>query len=228
MTAASVAVSAILWAQALAMAQDSGPPRTFPVAKLRFEQNATDGDVEVVFEVTGRAAGLALLEVIAPDGRSVINFTAPDRTALGMRKFLFESPEPKDVPALKAAYPEGEYSFRARTVSGESLAGKAKLNHQLPDTSEFLVPKPDAVDVPVNDLQVQWARVEGVAGYIFEVEQGALDMKIVARLPAAATRFTVPATLLRPGMKYQIGVGTVSPTGNISVIETHFTTAAQN
>jgi hypothetical protein len=227
MTAAGVAMAALLWARAQAIAQDAPPPRSFPVARLRFEQNATDGDVEVVFEVTGRAAGLATLTVNAPDGRPVIHFTAPDRTSLGMRKFLFESPEPKDVPALKAAYPEGEYSFTAVTVSGERLAGRATLNHQLPPTSEFVWPRPKAMDVPIDDLEIKWSPVDAVTGYIFEIEQASLDMKIVAKLPAAANSFTLPAKLIRPGVRYQIGIGTVSSAGNISFIETQFTTAVQ-
>ena len=43
--------------------------RPFAAAVVRFEQNATDGDVEVVFEVRGGAAGLSWLTITGPGGR---------------------------------------------------------------------------------------------------------------------------------------------------------------
>ena len=159
-TLLAAALTLLVIASAQAADQDA-PSRALPVAKVRFEQNATDGDVEVVFNVTGRAAGLASLVVTAPDGRTVINFTAPDRSTLGMRQFVLESPEPKDVGSLKAAYPEGEYAYRGTTAAGEILEGKATLSHELPATSAFVVPQADARDVPVDRLEIQWAPVKG-------------------------------------------------------------------
>ena len=44
----------------------------FPVASVHFEQNVTDGDVEVVFEAKGKDDGLTSLKVRSPDGRMVI------------------------------------------------------------------------------------------------------------------------------------------------------------
>jgi len=63
---------------ALGVGKESGPSVPFAVASVRFEQNATDGDAEVVFEVKGGKEGLAKLAVVSPDGRTVIDFTAPD------------------------------------------------------------------------------------------------------------------------------------------------------
>ncbi len=209
------------------MGRKAPQPRPLPVAKVRFEQNATDGDVEVVFNVTGRATGLASLVVTAPDGRTVIVFKAPDRTTLGMRQFVLESPEPKDVAALKAAYPEGVYTFRGATATGEKLGGKAALNHELPMTSDFVFPRENGRNVPVDGLEIEWVPVEGMAAYIVEVEQDELDVNITAKLPGSAKSFSVPAGFLLPGLEYQLGIGTVSQTGNISYIETHFTTASR-
>src|SRR3989304_4358433 len=108
----------------LARAQpDSSKP--FPVAHVRFEQNATDGDVEVVFEVTGRSEGLSKLKVHSPDGRPTVDFNPPDASTMGIRQFVFESPEPKDVAGLKSAYPEGTYTFTGLTAAGAQLQGKA-------------------------------------------------------------------------------------------------------
>ena len=43
----------------------------FAIASVHFEQNATDADVEVVFEVRGGDEGLTQLTVVSPDGRMV-------------------------------------------------------------------------------------------------------------------------------------------------------------
>jgi hypothetical protein len=67
--------------------------------------SVSDGDVEVVFDVVGGKEGLARLTVVAPDGRTVVDFTAPDASTLGIRSFQFESPEPPDIGGFKAAYP---------------------------------------------------------------------------------------------------------------------------
>ena len=203
------------------------PAKPFPRASVRFEQNATDGDVEVVFEITGRSDGLAKLRVVSPDGRTVVDFDAPDASTLGIRQFVFESPEPKDVAGLKAAYPEGTYTFQGATASGGQLHGKAALKHELPPTTSFVWPKAKASNVAIRDLKIVWAPVNGVAGYIVEIEQDELNVKITARLPAIAPEFTVPAGFLRPGTKYLLGLGTVSSGGNISFVETTFTTAAK-
>src|SRR5258708_4914134 len=47
------------------------------------ERTVEDQDSEVRFEVTGGDVGLATLRVVAPDGRTVIDFKAPD-SKLGM------------------------------------------------------------------------------------------------------------------------------------------------
>jgi len=96
---------------ALGVGKESGPSVPFAVASVRFEQNATDGDAEVMFEVKGGKEGLAKLAVVSPDGRTVIDFMAPDASTLGIRRFRFETPEPGDVKSLKSAYPEGVYTF---------------------------------------------------------------------------------------------------------------------
>src|SRR5262245_38909724 len=51
--------------------KESAPPSRFAIAKVCFEQNATDGDVEAVFEAMGGSEGLAKFMVVAPDGRVV-------------------------------------------------------------------------------------------------------------------------------------------------------------
>ena len=112
----------------------------FETASVRFEQNATDGDAEVVFEVQGGDDGLAWLTITAPDGRTVAEFEAPEASTLGMRQLLFESPEPPDPDLVMAAYPEGTYTFEGGTVAGDRLLSEAVLSHALPDPAVALEP----------------------------------------------------------------------------------------
>lgn len=205
----------------------SGPPVPFAVANVYFEQNATDGDFEVVFEVKGGDKGLAKLAVVSPDGRTVLDFTAPDASTLGIRQFRFESPEPANFESLRSAYPEGVYTFTATSVAGDKLRSESKLNHKLPATVSFLRPTAGALDVGVKDMEVTWTPVKGLAGYIVKIEQDELGVSIMAKLPESVAKFAVPNGFLLPGTEYQLGIGTVTNDGNVSFVETTFTTAGK-
>jgi hypothetical protein len=221
------AVALLLGAAGSASAAGEGSgPAKFPVASAVFEQNATDGDVEVVFKVKGGHDGLAKLSVVAPDGRTVVDFTAPGAGAMGIREFVFESPEPKDVAGLKAAYPAGAYRFAGATAAGKEFRGESLLSHELPATAAFLRPGADARDVPAAGLTIAWTPPAGkVSGYVVEIEQDELNVRLEATVPGSATSFAVPDGFLRPGTEYDLGIGTVSEQGNLSFVETSFTTA---
>jgi hypothetical protein len=51
---------------------------TFERASIYLERNASDEDVEVCFLVTANEEGLKALRVIAPDGRTIIDFKVSD------------------------------------------------------------------------------------------------------------------------------------------------------
>ena len=210
---------------ALGVGKDSGRSVPFAVASVRFEQNATDGDAEVVFEVKGGDEGLAKLTVVSPDGRTVIDFTAPDASTLGIRKFHFETPEPRDVKSLKSAYPEGVYAFAGATAAGGKLHGESTLNHKLPATASFLQPRAGARDVGARNLKITWTPVKNLAAYIIRIKHRTLGANITARLPGSVATFAVPDGFLFPGTEYQLAIGTVSDEGNISFVETTFATA---
>jgi hypothetical protein len=209
----------------VAVGNEPAPPVHFAVASVHFEQNATDGDVEVVFEAKGGKEGLAKLTVVSPNGHIVIDFTAPDASTLGMRQFRFESPEPKDVQSLKSAYPEGAYTFTGVTASGFKLHGEATLSHTLPAPTVFLQPNVDARGVGVKDLIITWTPVKNLAAYIIYIEHGELEVNLTATLPGSVAAFAVPDGFLSPGTEYQLGIGTMTDEGNVSYVETTFTTA---
>jgi hypothetical protein len=180
--------------------------------------------VEVVFEVNAGGLGLTELTIISPDGRKVVDFRAPDSSTLGIRKFGFESPEPRDIKSLKAAYPEGIYQFAGRNLKGTSFAGNSRLTHRLPPTATFKRPASGAEGVSTTNFVISWSAVKGVAAYIVELEQEELKVNITAQLQASETSFSVPNGFLLPGREYKAAIGAVSAEGNISFVETDFTT----
>lgn len=209
---------------ALSVTASEKESHSFEEASIIFEQNATDGDVEVVIKAKGGDEGLSKLSVVGPDGRTVVEVRAPDASTLGIREFSFESPEPKDIAGLKAAYPEGVYRFSGTSVGGDELHGTSTLSHRLPATASLLRPAPGAQDVPLN-LVISWKPVEGVVGYIIEIEQDELEIELTVELPGDASSFAVPAGFLRGGREYSLGIGTVSADHNVSFVETTFSVA---
>jgi hypothetical protein len=197
----------------------------FQEATVSFEQNATDGDVEVVFSINSGGVGIERLSVTGPDGRKVIDFGCQAPTNLGMRQFRFESPEPKDSGPLKKDFPEGDYRFEGTAIGGARMTGAASLSHALPSVTSFLHPEEDAEDVSCEDLVIRWKAVPGVAAYTLEIAQDETGANLAVRLPASSTSFTTPPGFLAPGLEYQLGIGTVTEGGNLSVVETGFTTA---
>lgn len=200
----------------------------FEHAAVRFEQNATDADVEVVFEATTSGnAGLAALKVIAPDGRTVIDFTVPD-SKLGIRSVTLESPEPKNDGTLQADFPAGEYTFTGSTVAGVKLTSKATLSHALPGPAVFVHPRPDQENVAANGLRISWKAAKNAVSCMLVLEHEETGVKILeAHLPSSATGFAVPAGLLAPGTTYKTAVTTIGRQGNTSTVEATFTTAGK-
>ncbi len=196
----------------------------FEEVSVHFEQNATDEDLEVVIDATGGDEGMASIRVVAPDGRTIINFKAPE-SKLGLRHFNFESPEPRNDGSLQADFPEGEYVFIGTTVSGVELRDKASLNHKLPDTTSFVRPGRGAEDVPTKGLEIVWSLVKNIDAYVVVIEQEDSGFEFSVNLPANVTKLSVPDGLLLPGTEYKLAIGTVSDDGNSSFVETDFETA---
>jgi len=200
------------------------PIEPFETANIRLEQNATDGDVEVVFEIKGGDDGLYELTVVSPDNRIVIDFAAPDNSTMGIRQFRFESPEPTDVNALKAAYPEGIYKLNGVTENGKKFYSESSLTHELPQTVSFLKPEEEQEGVNFHNLEIAWSPVTNIVAYILEIDQEELGVNILVRLPQSQNSFILPEGFLKSGMEYTLSIGTVTEEGNGSFVETTFTT----
>ncbi|MEO6055968.1 MAG: hypothetical protein ABIQ49_03935 [Gemmatimonadales bacterium] len=199
----------------------------FAVAAVHMEQNATEGDVEVVFEVDGGEEGLAKLSVTAPDGRAVIDFTSAGGTGMGIRQFRLESPEPSNPELVRTAYPAGVYTFAGATSTGRKLQGKATLTHKLPGAPTLLLPRGSAGVVGSQGMEITWTAAEGMAAQILTLEQEESGESITARLPGPTRTFVVPSGFLRAGTAYKIGLGVVAPGGNATFVEATFTARAR-
>lgn len=195
----------------------------FEKVRVYFEQNVQDKDVEVKFEATGGNTGLASVRVTAPDGRTVIDFRAPD-SKLGMRHFVLETPEPKNDGQLQKDFPAGIYKFTGTLVGGAALQGQASLSHALPVPASLIRPRPDEQNVPLKGLTARWTAGRNLDAVVVLVVQEKTSQEIKARLAGNATSFAVPDGFLQAGQAYKIEVGTVSKEGNASFIESSFTT----
>jgi len=198
----------------------------FDNVEVYFEQNATDGDAEVVFKVQAGDNGMIKLLVIAPDGRTVIDFKAPDPTAMGIRQFQLESPEPEDIEAVKKAYPSGVYKFSGTATDGTTYVSEATLNHKLPSPVTIQYPADEEEDVSTTGFEITWSPVENVEAYLIEVEQEDSDVKIEATLLSSESSFLVPDKFLFPDLEYKVVIGTVSADGNLNFVEGVFYTTA--
>jgi hypothetical protein len=83
-----------------------------------------------------------------------------DSRGIGIREFLLESAEPADLDAVLSSFPEGEYSFTGKTVTGDCLEGAASLSHEIAPPTKLLAPQEEQV-VGINQLVLSWEGVNG-------------------------------------------------------------------
>jgi hypothetical protein len=223
----SFAISTVLAASTTFAAGTAASPKwatEFTVASINVERNATDGDTEVVISVVPGDDGLKYLTLRAPNKRTIFENFSLDRSVLGIREFNLESPEPPGE-AILSAYPQGVYQFTGRSVTGEWFRSEVRLSHLMPAEPVIMFPAEES-EVPVGPVRIEWSAVPGLRKVVLEIENESTDPEQVmtAELPADATSFDVPASFIQPGGEYQIGVATVGTNGNITVVESTFTT----
>jgi len=212
-------------AGAAAVATATPPPTEFEEATMYVEQNATDGDTEVVISGTAGDEGLRRLFIKSPTRERMTTLLADDATP-GMREFHFETPEPPGEAVL-AFYPEGKYVLLGISTSGERFRTVLTLSHELPPAVTILHPAEDA-EVPAGQaLVVRWSAAPGIEQFILEVENESADPEraLTINLPPNVTSFRVPASFLLAGSEFQVGIHTVADNGNIVAVESAFTTA---
>lgn len=194
----------------------------FEKASIYLERNVADDDIEVRIVATSDDTGFTALRVIAPDGRTVIDFRSPG-SKLGIRHLDLESPELRDKASVMADFPEGTYRFEGTLVDGATLRAEATLRHAFPDAPTLSSPKAGQTELPVKGAKVRWEPVADAASWqvVLKEHNGARELRVM--LPAGATVFAIPDGFLVPGAKYEVAVGAIHQGGSRSYQEIDFT-----
>jgi hypothetical protein len=190
---------------------------------MALEQNATDGDTEVVLFAKGQDDGLKHLSIRSPEGRLVADFRG-DRRGIGIREFHLESAEPPDLPAVLRSFPEGVYAVDGRTVRGECISGMVSLSHQIAPATILLTPQEEEV-VPLDRVVLSWAAAPGAERYVVELNNETTGSEFTFQIFPPVTSLPIPAHFLQAESEYQFVVGVQTATGNITFVETTFFTA---
>ena len=202
----------------------------FDDAEIIFEQNATDGDVEVVIfaKLEEPGAGMQQFWLCAPNGKVVYEFSSPKKNNnIGGREVVVESPEPADIDIVKEAYPEGTYTFVAESFDKEWFLSEDDLSHELPDVS-ITFPMADT-NVPVSMFNVTWEAVTSPTDkFIVELvnEDSDLEEELVVDIPNDRNSFQAPEEWMVLGSEYQVVVGIVNEFGNKTFRELNATAVA--
>lgn len=195
--------------------------RSFESLSIVYETNVTDGDGEIVIKAKA-FEGMKHFMIFGPTGKKYHDLHADDLKKIGLAQIVLETAEP-DINTVKKAYPEGAYTFIARTVSGALLYEKRQLNHFLAEPPQFTPCDQDNLDP--NALTVAWTPSPYAASYEIEIENDDLNVNMTLALTGDTTQVMVPPGFLQPGAEYEIGMTSVTASGNKSVVECNFTTA---
>jgi hypothetical protein len=122
--------AATLGAGEIARAQDE-----LEDAQLFFELNDTDGDIGIHLDLEGDE--WRSLKIKKPGAGTILNIRALNALGRqGLSEIGFESAEPElselPIADFLARFPEGTYTFKAKTIDGETLVGESELSHVLP------------------------------------------------------------------------------------------------
>ncbi len=191
----------------------------FSEAEIFLEQNASDEDTEVVLLAKGGDTGIRKLWIFSPAGDLIYQFKSPNNgTNLGGREIVVESPEPKDLGLVLNAYPEGEYHFIARDFDGVWLHSTAELIHDIPPPVSITFPPEDGV-VSRFDFVVVWESVVPAELFLVELGNEETDEELLVQVPGDRNSFRAPEEWMVPGVEYQVSVGVINESGNLTFVE---------
>jgi hypothetical protein len=225
--------AATMVALVLAMAAPAVRAEELDEAEIFIEINDTDGDAGIQMFVDGE--GWKRLKIFKPNGVKVLDIRGLSSVGKqGITELAFESAEPsflvQPLAELLALFPEGEYSFWARSTEGEVMTGEAELTHALPDAPVQIYPVEEEVDP--DDTVLEWELVADpagstIVGYEVVVERDEDEgptLVFKVDLPNTATSVTVPPEFLEPGTAYKWEVLAVEDSGNQTISEAEFET----
>jgi hypothetical protein len=210
-------------------------------ATMIIELNSTDLDIGIQFFLDSDD-GWKSVEISNPAGEEIFEVESHSRLTRqgGGTELFMESNEPTldELPlaVFFNRFPEGTYTFRGRSVSGDTLVGRAEFTHVLPAGPVLVTPVPRGGEKCATDVAIPtpiaWEPVTTtifgdpleVVQYevVIEGEDSTFDVHIPA---SAGTQVTVPAEVLHPGTEYSYEVLAIEEGGNQTISETCFVTA---
>lgn len=193
----------------------------FSELDMRLEQNASDGDSEIVLFAKGQDEGLKNLVVLAPNRRRVVANVLGDGSGVGWREFVLESAEPPDLTAVLRSFPQGSYFFYGISVSGDCLIGTSTLSHAPAPATMLLTPAEDDI-VPADQLVLRWAPISQAVRYIVELNNEDTGAEYLLDVLPPTTSLAIPPQFLVAGSEYQFVVGVETADGNRTFVETTF------
>lgn len=188
---------------------------------ITIEFTATAGEAVLRVEAESEEE-LKYLQVRNPAGDVILDMRAHQSGIHALSGFAIEMQE-VTVAEVFAAYPQGMYDIRGRTVDGRLALGRARLSHALPLAPETFYPYEGAVQVPTSNLTLSWMAEDSVEGYVISLEQDEND-GLTVNLPPGSDSFTVPDGVLLPGRPSQFEIGAIGPEGNCTLVEVFFFT----
>lgn len=223
-------------------------PVEIATAKLIIEFNSTDEDLGVHGAFDDH--GWSELCVFDPAGRPIAVFDPRGQLDdLTMAGVFFESREPPteefSMDDLAAAFPEGEYTVRARSFDGRTLIGSATFTHDVPAPPTITAPEladdPEQPGTPVSrdGLVVDWEpvtqTVDGASitttGYeVIITKEDHDDPHGFSRpiydvhVPPTLDSLSVPPEFLEPDTVYELEVLALEESGNQTITVGFFVT----
>ncbi len=217
------ALATLVGAGAAHGAAAAKPPLVpFAFVDIFFELNATDEDAGV--QVFLDADEWERLKMFDPSGKKILDISVQGSRLgeLGLTELFLESGEPSPEEVFDL-FPEGVYKFRASTLDGKLLAGKATLSHDFLEAPEF-TPR-DGEETDPDNTVITWGAVPGAVAYEVIVENEDLGVGMTVRVPASVHSLQVPPTMLMPETEYEAEVLAIAASGNKTITETGFVTS---
>lgn len=227
-------VVSLVFGIAAASPSTRGPSKTVRLddARLIVEVNATDGDAGLQILLDGEA--WRSMTIDAPDGRRMLVINGRTRLRnYGLTELFSESSEPPfnqfPLGKFKKLWPEGTYRFVGTTIEGDTLKGKARLSHDIPNAPQFTTPA-DGATVPDADLTASWTAASqpqgvNIVGYQVVVESQDPVQTFRVDVPTSVTSVTIPKEYLQPGGKYGLEVLAIEASGNGTLSAVEFSVA---
>jgi hypothetical protein len=211
----------------------------FSGTKIIIEFNASADDVGVQILLDGEP--WRVVRINSPDGREILNIISKSSLRKqGLTELFFESSEPSldELPLAEFLdrFPQGEYTFKGRTIDGSKMEGKATFTHVIPAGPKIATPlqgdTPPVVDP--NNLVIEWEPVTktitdsdeiNIVGYQVIVEQVEPLRVLSINLPVSVTKVKIPPEFfLLKDTLHKFEVLVIEEGGNQTITEGSFMT----